>query len=428
MIRLLLFLLPVSAAAQRPLVEESLRLVDTLCRFDGRGYVDSADWRAAQFIVAHLRRLGTTPLADNYLQPFSVSVNTFPGRMQLVADGTPLQAGKDYLVEPASPPTSGRFAVQSATLKPGDTSARALLPLLRSVRRGKLRLLEIRRHQFTDRQYALLREFLISNKTAIAGVLELRPGKLTWHVADRQARLPWLLFNEHTLPHTPRSVALTIDAQWKSQYRTQNVAALLPGKEVPDSFIVFTAHYDHLGCMGKEACFPGANDNASGVTMLLQLAAGYQANPLRYSVVLLFFGAEELGLLGSRHFVQHPLIALERIRFLINLDIVGTGDEGIKVVNATAFPQDFQLLVGLNEQLQALPAVLPRGPAANSDHYPFFVRGVPCFFVYTLGGIAAYHDVHDRPETLPLTEFEDLYLLLNAFARRLSGEPEAARP
>ena len=60
-----------------------------------------------------------------------------------------------------------------------------------------------------------------------------------------------------------------------------------------------------------------------------------------------------------------------------------------------------------------------RGKAAISDHYPFTEAGVPCFYIYTMGGIQAYHDVYDVPETLPLTEFEDLFKLLTDFVARM---------
>jgi len=62
-----------------------------------------------------------------------------------------------------------------------------------------------------------------------------------------------------------------------------------------------------------------------------------------------------------------------------------------------------------------LPSVQPRGKTQNSDHYFFSEEGVKTFFIYTLGGIKAYHDIYDRPETLPLTKFEETYKLLLQF-------------
>ena len=84
----------------------------------------------------------------------------------------------------------------------------------------------------------------------------------------------------------------------------------------------------------------------------------------------------------------------------------------ITVVNSTVQQRFFDQLVEINTRDGLLTAVKPRGPACNSDHCPFVEKGVPAVFIYTMGGIAAYHDVFDRPETLPLTEFEDLHRLL----------------
>jgi aminopeptidase YwaD len=97
------------------------------------------------------------------------------------------------------------------------------------------------------------------------------------------------------------------------------------------------------------------------------------------------------------------------------MDILGTGDEGITVVNATVFEDQFKKLQELNTNGNYLPAVKARGKAAISDHFFFTELKVPSFYIYTLGGIKAYHDTCDRRETLPLTKFEELFSLLRDF-------------
>lgn len=110
---------------------------------------------------------------------------------------------------------------------------------------------------------------------------------------------------------------------------------------------------------------------------------------------------------------------LSKVKLMLSLDILGTGDEGITVVNATAERTLFDQLVAINTKKQLLPQVKPRGPTCNSDHCPFVKRNVPSLFIYTMGGITAYHDVLDKEETLPLTEFPDLYFLLKEFVSSL---------
>jgi Zn-dependent M28 family amino/carboxypeptidase len=133
------------------------------------------------------------------------------------------------------------------------------------------------------------------------------------------------------------------------------------------------------------------------------------------------FGAEEVGLIGSKYYVEHPLFPLSKIKFLINLDIVGTGDEGITVVNATEHKKEFEQLLKINEEKKLFPQIKPRGKFANSDHYFFSEKGVKSFFIYTMGGIKAYHDIYDKPQTLPLTKFEELYHLLLQFTDYLQN-------
>jgi len=113
------------------------------------------------------------------------------------------------------------------------------------------------------------------------------------------------------------------------------------------------------------------------------------------------------------------MFPLKNIRFLLNLDLEGTGEEGITVVNATEFPKEFETLRAVNDSGGYLAQINPRGKAPNSDHYWFVEKGVPGFFLYTLGGIKAYHDVFDKAETLPLNEYEDLFKLIKGFNKKL---------
>jgi len=194
---------------------------------------------------------------------------------------------------------------------------------------------------------------------------------------------------------------------------------LVKGTTKPDSVILITAHYDHLGGMGKDTYFPGANDNGSGVSFLLSLAKYYAANPQKYSIAFICFAGEEAGILGSKYFTENPLIPLQQIRFMFNVDMVGTGETGATVVNATQYPKEFAILNQVNDAGKLLVKINPRGKAANSDHYFFTEKGIPAFFLYTQGGIAAYHDVFDKAETLPFTVYENLFKLFVGFNKAL---------
>jgi len=258
-------------------------------------------------------------------------------------------------------------------------------------------------------------------KAGAKGLIRLTDSKLTWSVSKQQAPLGQLTVKREAWKGEVKDVEVEVKPDFEKRHRAQNVIAFIEGSQHPDKFIVFTAHYDHLGKMGKDVIFRGANDNASGTTMLLNLAKHYSMpeNAPTYSIAFIAFAGEEIGLEGSSHYVKNPLFPLDDIKFLINLDILGTGDEGITVVNGAVHKTEFEALKGINEQRGYLKQVKKRGKAAISDHYPFSEAGVPCFYIYTMGGIKAYHDVYDLPETLPLTEFEGVFKLITDFVERL---------
>jgi aminopeptidase YwaD len=400
-----------------PRVRQTIRDL-TSPALHGRGYVQHGDQKAASYLRTRFQALGLQPLAPAYTQPFRLAVNTFPGRMELQCGNTRLQPGVDFIVEPAS--GGGAFAqpaVQLDTLIFSDEAAQQRF--LAQPLGGQVIVL---------RQPDLVRlakEPLLAQHLAQASArITLVSGKLTASIAQEQApqvRLQVLASKWPTSVET--SIKLKINAELEPSYNTQNLIGYVRGRTQPDSFLVVTAHYDHLGQMGRRTYFPGANDNASGTAMLLELAAYYTqpAHQPAYSIAFIAFGAEEAGLVGSQYFTEHPLFPLARIRFLVNLDLLGTGNEGITVVNGRLLEPAFQHLTQLNDANHFVPQIAARGRAANSDHFPFSERGVPAFFLYTRGGITAYHDVYDRAETLPLTAFTGVFHLLTNFLASLGG-------
>lgn len=378
----------------------------------GRGYVQQGEHLAADYLRRQFAAIGLQPLAPDYTQPFTLPINTFPGRAALALDGRPLQPGFDFIAEP----TSGPGRVKGAVLRL-DT-----LVFSQPARQQALLATSLRRHVLVLRQSDVahleqLPTALQAHLRTAAARITLVPHKLTASLADHQEAQPRLQVLASRWPAAARQVTLRLDAVFQPAYQTQNLISYLPGRIQPDSFLVVTAHYDHLGRMGRNTYFPGANDNASGTAMLLELARYYAqpANRPAYSLVFIAFGAEEAGLVGSRYFVEHPLVPLRRIRFLCNLDLLGTGSEGATVVNGRVFEPQFQLLTQLNTAGHYLPSLAARGRAANSDHYFFSEQGVPAFFLYTRGGPTAYHDVQDRADTLPLTAFANVFALLRDF-------------
>ena len=243
-------------------------------------------------------------------------------------------------------------------------------------------------------------------------VLWISSEKLQWSVADYVTNFPMIKIASKSVNYDFSTVQLNIENKFKIALRTQNVIGQAVGKRKKS--IIISAHYDHLGMMGQVK-FPGANDNASGVSLLLNLASYYSITPHKYNIIFICFGAEEAGLKGSKYFTEHPLLDLKKVKFLINIDIVGTGEEGIAIVNALEENKAAKKIGKINTSLNYFKKIKIRGQSPNSDHYWFSHHQVPSIFIYTMGGIQAYHDPLDKSETLPLNKIEDLYHLIIDF-------------
>ena len=419
---LLFFFLAYSSLSFGQEIAYAKKVVQTLASpaYKGRGYVENGDQMAAAFIAVQFKTFGLTPLnKDTYFQPFTLPVNTFPGKVEVKLNGKMLRTAIDYLVDASSSAIKGTFKV--IPVKRSDiNTAEKLNSLVADARESFILLDDRPGENESPNDKAAISENIAALKNSetlnFKGLLLFSKDKLTWTTLPYQSTRPVITINKKDLdPAGINRISLDIEVKFIPAYTTKNVAAMAKGTSGTDSTIVLTAHYDHIGLLGKNVYFPGANDNASGVAMLLSLAKYYAQHPPRYNTVFLAFSGEEIGLLGSKAFVEQPLIDLSKIRFLINFDLAGTGDEGIKVVNGTIFKAKFDRLVQLNEKYQLLKKVEIRGEACNSDHCLFYAKGVPCFFIYTQGGIQAYHDIYDRAETLPLTAFANYFKLMLQF-------------
>ena len=375
--------------------------------FSGRGYVNDGCGRAAAYIKQQFDSLQLQTFHSDYFQPFTFPVNTFPGEMEITIDGKKLAAGDDYLIHAHSASASKTYKLKRMK----DYSSPEIF------NRHPGTCYTVIADSLQEEKRTALFNDLLSGKIKAGALVLLNQKKLTWTVAKDQYKIPVAIVLQYFLPDNAKEISFRVEQKFIPDFKADNVAGYVKGSLTPDSFLVFSAHYDHLGMMGKEIYFPGANDNASGISMLLNLAAHFskKENQPKCSIAFIAFAGEEAGLVGSKYYTEHPLFEISKIKFLVNLDLLGTGDEGMMVVNATEYPHQFQVLDSLNNLNKYLVKLGQRGKAKNSDHYYFSELGVPSFFFYTMGGIQAYHDVNDKAETLPLTEFSDVFRLILGF-------------
>jgi len=170
--------------------------------------------------------------------------------------------------------------------------------------------------------------------------------------------------------------------------------------------------------MGTKAVYPGASDNASGTATVVDLARYFAANPEKayYTMIFALVSGEEAGLLGSSYLAENPPFDLSKTRFVINFDMVGTGSEGLSVVNGKVLPEYAALMEQLNTQKRYFPDIRLGGESCNSDHCPFYKKGIPAFFLFTRGPEnREYHTITDTPEKLPFTAYESLFGIVTDF-------------
>lgn len=179
-----------------------------------------------------------------------------------------------------------------------------------------------------------------------------------------------------------------------------NILGVLPARTVDAPCIVICAHYDHLGQAVTLADYPGADDNASGVAVLLELARQMRRQgPFRNAVIFAAFSGEEEGTLGAKHYLAHPLCPVERTLAVLNLDTVGRMKGKKLFVFGTGTAVEFpEIVKGANRGL-GLKLVTPAAPPFSSDQVPFYEKGVPALQLFT-GPNAHYHKTTDTPDKL----------------------------
>jgi aminopeptidase YwaD len=385
----------------------------------GRGYVKNGRDTAEFYMLKRFKDYKLEPVAANgkYTQAYAFPVNTFPGKMELTVDGEQLTGGSQFLIDPSSSPYSRKnLPVKKINLNKVKNLAEW---------QETVSSMDTSHAYYFDNVDSFCSTVLQIRKSKFLSVLPLgcylvpEEGKLQWTVSRQN--YPGTLFyvRETSLSRKLKMITVNAEAVMLPRARSENVVACVPGA-VKDTFIAFTAHYDHLGMMGENTVFSGASDNASGCAMLLYLASYFSAHPQHYSILFIAFAGEEATLKGSDFFVQNPMVPLKNIRFLTNIDIMGDATDGATVVNATEFPTEFGILKDINEKQKYLPAINSRGRAANSDHYYFTEAGVPSFFIYSIGGKGFYHDVFDKAREVTLNNVDGAAKLLIDFVTALN--------
>jgi aminopeptidase YwaD len=255
-------------------------------------------------------------------------------------------------------------------------------------------------------------------------------GVLEHHLPELEA---WAAVIDGGLEPNPQATgvqARVLTQTEVSAISVPNLLARIPGSDpdLAEEAIVVGAHFDHLGTDGAGNIYHGADDNASGTAVLLELAqlfAEWGVQPAR-TLVFAAFNAEELGLIGSMYYVIDPPHPIPDTVAMLNLDMVGGGDE-LGLIDFGGTEDGSEALYDLlaTQASEDFP-VTPLDASANSDHAWFQYSGVPIAFLFTTGAHAPYHTPEDTFDTISGLELHETARISWDTLRILAmGEEEA---
>ena len=196
----------------------------------------------------------------------------------------------------------------------------------------------------------------------------------------------------------------TFEARTKS-FDANNILGVIKGSDNSDKYIVISAHYDHEG-IKKGEIYNGADDDASGTSALLAFAEYLAENKPNHSVILAAFDAEELGLVGAKHFVDKSIVPLDQIVTNINMDMISRSDDNILWVLGPRYNEDFKSLITSIDSTDTFKVKIGHEGlddkvnwTNSSDQAAFHNKGIP-FLFFTVDDHEDYHKPTDDFENI----------------------------
>ena len=379
-------------------------------KYQGRGYARNGANKAGKFLQKEFEKAGVDEVT---IQPFKLDINTFCGRMKMWADGRQLRAGVDFSMREYSPGVHGTFPVYHVDTLNFDAE-RMYADLLKPEYANALVCCDF---WFSYRHRKDFSRLQKAGECNNAGLLQTwaSPIKFFKAYGEKVVDKPIIWVTPEAIEGV-KNVRMDVDNKFLKDYECFNVIAKVEGQQ-HDSCYVFTAHYDHLGNLGKKIFYAGANDNASGTAAIVTLAAYYAKNRPQYDMYFIAFSGEDANLRGSTWYAEHPKVPLQQIKYLFNIDMIGdnnpvqyceVSDEGMR---------GFSLFEQINNREHHFKALHRGDLAANSDHYPFATRHVPCIFLENENGDAFqyYHTIYDTYQTVRFDSYEHVFRLVRDF-------------
>ncbi len=404
-----------SEAQDKKAYEKYVKELSNTSLYGRSDYMDGSS-NAMRYIIDNLN-----VSASYSLQLFDFSMNTFRGNMEVYIDGKKLKLFSDYVVKEFSTGRVGTFNLYY--LDREFYNPQKFAQYLNQDQFSNSFIVidfELFKKKFFKKGIEPYQTYL-GELNNVAGVIFTTDSRPIAFKARAQYTFPFpVLLAGQNFPKNAKEIYINLENEFKENHNANNIVAWLPGKKYSEEkYYLICAHYDHLGVMGKGNVMPGANDNASGVSMALTLLNYYseQANRPDYPIMFLFLDGEEANLLGSIYYADYPVRPLKGIKCLINLDMVG--DTGPSLT-FQANDGNVDLLKEINKSGNYFKKIIREELSDDSDHYPFAVKGVPYIYL-TVDGVNKekyYHSPLDTFQNFSSEKYENLFNLVTNFISR----------
>ncbi len=402
-------------------------------KFGGRGTGQKGYTLAAHWVAGKLAEFGLEPMGDGgtYFQMLpmtrlsldeeqssitatgnlkvevkgNLSIDQFSDQNEIAGKVVFLTfAGKDAQL-PSTVELRDKIVIYSADAEAIRTAPRLVAgggPV------AALRIVE----QVTAGSSQLLRDDAKTKSTSVSGVISrIAANQIVEGLGGKTA---WLDEKQATQSHsTERTLKLRLRTR-RISAAAPNVIGWLEGSdpELKNEYIVIGSHLDHLGFRG-EAMYPGADDNGSGSTAVLNIARALSENPTRpkRSVLFMWFAAEEMGLVGSKFYCDNPLLPLDKMVCMFNIDMVGrneekageTAEQNVNTIHLIGSKQGdpalHDVIMKANEVVNFEFEYDEEGVFGRSDQANFYAKGTSVAFLF--GGFHPdYHQPSDKPEKI----------------------------
>ncbi len=375
---------------------------------EGRRTGTEGEKKAVRYITTQYEAMGIAGAGtDGYLQPFEIDEGkSFKNFSKLTLNGKLLDAGKDYFPFAWSGEGTFESSASVALSEAGDAWWIDLEPIIEKNRENPHFILATHLQQ-------VAKEGASKGATAIIFYNDgTQPDSLSFQAKDRSepVSIPVLYLTAAAKRKfgitDESSPELTAQVKFEkiNRWGTNVVAGIDNGAE---STLVIGAHLDHLGYgedansrhTGEPGIHNGADDNASGTAAVMELARLLkEKGDKRFNYIFLHFSGEELGLYGSKYFTENPSIALKKVNYMINLDMVGRFNDSSKALTVGGIgtsPSWAQLVQPTADFILKIDSS-GTGP---SDHTSFYRKDIPVLFFFT-GLHTDYHKPSDDAEKI----------------------------